>query len=89
MVDRHSNHSNVIAAELRNELRFSCGLDGDDGRPECRTATWDGPTDIDWRRASTTAGNRIHKVNPNLLVLISGLVCTNCTVLICWCLMKD
>ena len=35
MVARHRNYSHVVAAELRNELRRSCGLVDDDGNPYC------------------------------------------------------
>lgn len=73
MVQRYINFANVIGAELRNELRFSCGNVDENGDRLCRSPTWDGPEAINWKRASTTAGNRIHKVNPNLLVFISGL----------------
>ena len=38
MVQRHLNFSNVIGAELRNELRGSCGSDDADGNPVCRYA---------------------------------------------------
>jgi len=35
MVARHRNYSHVAAAELRNELRRSCGLVDDDGNSYC------------------------------------------------------
>jgi hypothetical protein len=35
MVARHRDRPNVIAAELRNELRYSCGIDDDNGEPVC------------------------------------------------------
>lgn len=63
----------MIAAELRNELRSGCGNTDEDGSRVCRIPTWDGPEAIAWKRASTTAGDRIHRINPNLLVMISGL----------------
>jgi len=73
MVERHKSRPHVIAAELRNELRFSCGNVDENGDRMCRSPSWDGPELISWKRASVIAGNRILAVNPNILVMISGL----------------
>ena len=42
MVRRHSDREHVIAAELRNELRNSCGNVDENGQPICLCAIWFG-----------------------------------------------
>eukprot|EP00002_Diphylleia_rotans_P037177 TRINITY_DN827_c0_g4_i1.p1 TRINITY_DN827_c0_g4~~TRINITY_DN827_c0_g4_i1.p1 ORF type:complete len:507 (-),score=96.68 TRINITY_DN827_c0_g4_i1:158-1678(-) len=74
MAARHRSRRNVIAAELRNELRFSCGFNDTTPR-DCRYPSWgDGDPLTDWQIAATRVGNAIHAQNPNLLVMPSGLV---------------
>jgi len=66
---RYVNQPNVIGADLRNELRESCGFS--DG---CRTPVWGGGnTNLDWHLAAQTCGNAIGKVNPNVLIIVEGL----------------
>jgi endoglucanase len=64
---RYAGNSAVVGAELRNELRKRCTADG------CDEITWGGGGQLDWHRAATSAGNAVHQVNRNLLVLVDGL----------------
>ncbi len=61
---RYLGRPNVVAMELRNELRAANGV----------TPTWGG-TDAtrDWRGAAQRAGNAILLENPNLLIAVGGL----------------
>jgi len=69
MASRYSNQSHVIGADLRNELRQSCGFS--DG---CRTPVWGGGNaNLDWHLAAQTCGNSIGTVNPDLLIIVEGL----------------
>jgi len=35
---------------------------------------WAGPSATSWHRAATEVGNRILAVNPDLLIMVSGLI---------------
>jgi len=68
-VRRYVNQPHVIGADLRNELRESCGFS--DG---CRTPVWGGGnTNLDWHAAAQSCGNAILAVNPNILIIVEGL----------------
>jgi len=69
MALRFKNQSHVIGADLRNELRTSCGFS--DG---CRTPVWGGGNaDLDWHLAAQTCANEIGTVNSDLLIIVEGL----------------
>lgn len=77
IVSRYMKNPYVVGADLRNELRKSCGpflsFNGEIMR-ECRNPTWgSGSIEVDWHRAATNAGNTILSVNPNLLIIVEGL----------------
>lgn len=64
MARRFGNFSNVIAAELRNEVRWTGFV----------APTWgDGNPLTDWHRAATLAGNRVLAENPDLLIKVTGI----------------
>lgn len=66
MASRYRDERNVVAAELRNEIRPdpSQGL----------VPTWgDGNPETDWRAAAVRGGNAVLSVNPRLLVIVGGL----------------
>jgi endoglucanase len=66
MVARYRHRPQVVAAELRNEIRPdpSQGL----------TPTWgDGNPDTDWRAAAIRGGNAVLSVNPRLLIIVGGM----------------
>ena len=57
---RYRNQPAVIAADLRNELRFG--------------ATWGGTDpNRDWHAAAERGGNAVLAENPNLLVIVEGI----------------
>ena len=49
--------------DLRNEVRPS-----DLGKP-----TWGDKSQFDWKMAAKIAGNRIHKIAPDWLIIVGGL----------------
>jgi endoglucanase len=63
----------VVGFDLRNEIR----------KTPSHLPTWgDGNNLTDWHRAATIAGNYIHSINPNLLIIVEGLdFATNLTLL--------
>jgi endoglucanase len=68
MARRYRHESNVIAAELRNEIRPDPSL-----APGPTTATWgDGNPLTDWRAAAERGGDAVHAANPKLLVIVGG-----------------
>lgn len=73
LVKEYASFPNVIAFDLRNEIRKT---------PQ-HIPTWgDGNNLTDWHRAATIAGNYIHSINPNLLIIVEGLdYATNLTLL--------
>jgi endoglucanase len=65
---RYRRTPNVVAAELRNEIRPDPSL-----APGPTTATWgDGDPLTDWRAAAERGGDAVLSVNPRLLVIVGG-----------------
>lgn len=66
MTARYKDKPFVVASELRNEIRPDSiiGLEPDWGSKNPRT---------DWHMAATKAGNLIHRINPNVLIVVGGL----------------
>ena len=65
MVRRYKRQPAVVGADLRNELRS-------DG---WKIAVWGGPIGaLDWRAAAERGGNAVLDENPNLLVVVEGLM---------------
>jgi endoglucanase len=68
MAARYRDARNVVAAELRNEIRPEPQL-----APGPTTATWgDGNPLTDWRAAAERGGNAVLAANPRLLVVVGG-----------------
>jgi endoglucanase len=68
MARRYRGERNVVAAELRNEIRPDPSL-----APGPTTATWgDGDPLTDWRAAAQRGGNAVLSANPRLLVIVGG-----------------
>jgi len=56
----------VVGNDLRNEIR--------DDNVNNLYPTWgDGNVETDWKMAATIAGNKILKINPDLLIIVEGL----------------
>jgi endoglucanase len=68
MAGRYRHTPNVVAAELRNEIRPDPSL-----APGPTTASWgDGNPLTDWRAAAQRGGDAVLAVNPHLLVIVGG-----------------
>ena len=68
MARRYRHAHNVVAAELRNEIRPDPSL-----APGPTTATWgDGNPLTDWRAAAERGGDAVLAANPRLLVIVGG-----------------
>lgn len=68
MASRYRDAENVVAAELRNEIRPAPEL-----QPGPTTATWgDGNPLTDWRAAAERAGSAVLAENPDLLIMVGG-----------------
>ena len=68
MARRYAGFQNVVAAELRNEIRPDPAL-----APAPTTATWgDGDRRTDWRAAAERGGDAVLAANPKLLVIVGG-----------------
>lgn len=66
MAERYRNRPQVVAAELRNEIRPDPS--------QQLTPTWgDGNPATDWRAAAERGGNAVLAANPKLLVVVGGL----------------
>lgn len=63
LIERYKNNPLVVGADLRNELR--AGTTG--------TPNWGEKNDYDWHRAATILGNRLHRINEHLLIIVEGL----------------
>jgi endoglucanase len=69
LATRYRHTPNVVAAELRNEIRSEPQL-----APGPTAATWgDGNRSTDWRAAAERAGDSVLAVDPDLLVVVGGL----------------
>lgn len=68
MARRYAGFQNVVAAELRNEIRPDPSL-----APGPTEATWgDGARLTDWRAAAERGGEAVLGANPKLLVVVGG-----------------
>lgn len=66
MAERYRHRPQVVAAELRNEIRPDPS--------QHLTPTWgDGSPATDWQAAAERGGNAVLAVNPKLLVIVGGL----------------
>lgn len=64
MATRYLGQPAVVAMDLRNEPRPANGV----------APTWGtGDPATDWRAAATRAGDAIHAINPDLLIVVQGL----------------
>ncbi len=63
LVERYRSNPLVIGADLRNEIR-----QGPQGNPN-----WGGGGQQDWQRAAQDLGNRLNKVNADILIIVEGL----------------
>ncbi len=69
MAQRYRDNPAVIGADLRNEVRTA--RLGDTYLPSF--PNWGQGGDNDWHRAAQDAGNAIHGVNPDLLIIVEGI----------------
>jgi endoglucanase len=68
IAERDRDTRNVVAAELRNEVRPDPSL-----APGPTTATWGAGNPLtDWRAAAERGGNAVLAANPDLLVIVGG-----------------
>jgi aryl-phospho-beta-D-glucosidase BglC (GH1 family) len=66
IVDRYKDDDVLIGVDVKNEPH---GKSSDELR-----AIWnDGTAKNNWKYVAETAGNKIHAVNPNLLILVEGI----------------
>lgn len=83
MVERYRQNPAVVGADLRNELRGQLAADAPSTCTDCDTptadcvcewASWGDTTgnNRDWAAAAERAGNAIHEVNPDLLIMVEG-----------------
>jgi len=63
IIARYKNNPWVIGADLRNEIRS-----GPTGEPN-----WGHGDDRDWHKISEILGNRLLRINPDLLIIVEGL----------------
>ncbi len=69
LANRYKNNPSVVGADLRNEVRTA--RLADTYLPSF--PNWGKGGDNDWHQAAQNAGNAIHKVNPNLLIIVEGI----------------
>ena len=73
MAERYLNNPLVIGADLRNEVR---GVTYENGTTTY--ALWGiGGAKQDWMLAATEAGKRVQAANPDMLVIVGGIVYGN------------
>jgi len=83
MAQRYLSQPAVVGADLRNEIRGQLAADApetctDCDRPTadcvCEWGSWGDSTGVnrDWTVAAERAGNAIHAVNPDLLIMVEG-----------------
>lgn len=69
LVERYQDIPQVVAADLRNEVRTAKW--GDSILP--LSPNWGSGDANDWARAAERAGNEVLAVNPNLLIIVEGI----------------
>ena len=69
LANRYRNNPLVIGADLRNEVRPLRR----NGLPLPKNPNWGRKNTRDWHLAATQAGNTIHLVNPNWLIVVEGI----------------
>jgi aryl-phospho-beta-D-glucosidase BglC (GH1 family) len=69
LAQRYKDNPYVMAADLRNEVRPQRGR----FIPLPQNPNWGRGNRKDWHKAATKAGNEIHSVNPNLLIVVEGI----------------
>ena len=73
MAERYRTNPLVIGADLRNEVR---GITEEDG--SVTYALWgSGRVKQDWNLAAEEAGKRVLEANPDMLVIVGGVVYGN------------
>lgn len=71
MAERYAANPMVIGADLRNEVRAT--KKGENGT--VTFALWgSGRAEQDWNKAAEEAGRRVLAANPDMLVIVGGLV---------------
>jgi aryl-phospho-beta-D-glucosidase BglC (GH1 family) len=66
LTETYKNDDTIIAIDLKNEPHGKAN--------ENPRAKWDDTTDIDnWQYAASTIGQRLLKINPNLLIMVEGI----------------
>jgi len=66
---RYKENKLVIGADLRNEVRPLRKK----GLPLPKNPNWGRKNKRDWHKAATQAGNAIHEVQPNWLIVVEGI----------------
>jgi aryl-phospho-beta-D-glucosidase BglC (GH1 family) len=69
LIERYRNNPRVVGADLRNEVR-TMRL-GDTHLP--KAPNWGSGNGDDWNRVAEELGNRILKVNPDVLIIVEGI----------------
>jgi aryl-phospho-beta-D-glucosidase BglC (GH1 family) len=69
LAERYKNNPWVVAADLRNEVRPQRSR----FIPLPKNPNWGRKNRRDWHKYATLAGNAIHEVNPNLLIIVEGI----------------
>ena len=73
MAGRYKSNPLVIGADLRNEVR---GITEEDGT--VTYALWgSGRVEQDWKQAAEEAGRRVLAANPDMLVIVGGIIYGN------------
>ncbi|MCB9232112.1 MAG: cellulase family glycosylhydrolase [Bacteroidia bacterium] len=66
---RYQNNPMVVGADLRNEVRPRRGR----VLPLPVNPNWGRKNQRDWHRAATRAGDAIHRINPDWLIVVEGI----------------
>ncbi len=69
LVAKYVNNPLVVAADLRNEVRPQRGR----FIPFPKNPNWGRKNRRDWHKYATLAGNSVHRINPNLLIVVEGI----------------
>jgi hypothetical protein len=69
LAKRYRTNQLVIGADLRNEIRPQRG----EYFPFPKNPNWGKNNKNDWHKYATLAGNAIHQVNPELLIIVEGI----------------
>jgi len=72
MAERYLDNPLVIGADLRNEVRY---IEDENVPGGVRYATWGlGIETLDFNTAAEKAALRVHEANPNMLIIVGGIV---------------